>query len=98
MCLPEPVLRMENREGTGFATNAQRSAPLQGKTRCWQATARWPPKDGQPVVTAEVRLFAGNERCADRVDGRPRQTEADDNVARHCKTLGRPAHFAACEP
>ncbi len=33
------------------------------------------------MATAEVRLFAGNERCADRVDGRHRQTEADGSVA-----------------
>ncbi len=51
------------------------------ETRRRRARVRWPPKDGQPRPTAEVSLFEDHERCADRVDGRPVQTEANGDVA-----------------
>jgi hypothetical protein len=46
-----------------------------------RSAVRWPPKDGQPKPTLAMSLFANNERCAGRVDGRPGRTEADDDVA-----------------
>ena len=81
MCLLEAVLRNEEPRGYWLCDERSTQRTVAREDSMLASSGSLAAEGRTAVATVEVRLFAGDERCADRVDGRPRQTEGDDNVA-----------------